>query len=449
MQLKRLLLIPVIALLPFLFVACNGSNATEEPRTNGAAGDTTTAGVQCDPDNGSITLPEGFCAAVVADDLGTARHLAVDADGDIYVKLRGGGIAALRDTTGDHRADIIEEFGGRAGTGMAIRDGYLYGSSNNSVFRWQLPADDQLVPESERQTVVSGFPEQGQHAAKAFTFDQAGSLYVDIGAPSNACQEQTRTQGSPGMEPCPQLETQAGIWRFPADELNQTYSPGARYATGLRHVVAMDWNAADDALYVVMHGRDQLHQLWPEHYTEQESAELPGEEVLRLTEGANAGWPYCYWDWQQNQKVLAPEYGGDGQEVGRCDQYLDPLLSYPGHWAPNDMLFYTADQFPAHYQSGAFIAFHGSWNRAPLPQKGYRVSFIPFEGGSPSGDFETFADGFAGVQPIPSPGAAEFRPMGLAVGPQGALYISDSKQGRIWRVVYRGNSDGSGNGDGS
>ncbi len=301
-----------------------------------------------------------------------------------------------------------------------------------------MPEGDRLVPEGEPQVVVNGFPNQGQHASKAFAINEGGELFVNVGAPSNSCQEQDRTTGSPGMDPCPLLEEHAGIWQFSAEETGQTFSADARYATGLRNIVALDWNATDNALYVVQHGRDQLYQNWPEFYTAEEGAEQPAEEFLRITEGANAGWPYCYYDWQLDQKVLAPEYGGDGQEVGRCDQFLDPLVAYPGHWAPNDLLFYAADQFPERYHSGAFIAFHGSWNRSPLPQEGYKVSFIPFEGGTPAGDYETFADGFAGAEPIPSSGAAEYRPMGLAVGPEGALYISDSQQGRIWRVVYVG-----------
>ncbi|HLR31743.1 MAG TPA: hypothetical protein VK074_04600, partial [Fodinibius sp.] len=130
--------------------------------------------------------------------------------------------------------------------------------------------------------------------------------------------------------------------------------------------------------------------------------------------------------------------GGDGQEVGRCAEYLDPVAAFPGHWAPNGLLFYKGEHFPERYRGGAFVAFHGSWNRAPLPQQGYKVSFVPFEDGNTAGDYETFADGFAGVEPIPNRGAAEYRPMGLAMGPDGALFISDSQEGRIWRVVYTG-----------
>ena len=428
----------------FLIIGCGNPGGGGEP----ANADAGAAEIVCAPDNGGITLPEGFCATLVADSLGPARHIAVAPNGDVYVKTRSeeGGIAALRDTTGDFRADVIERFSNMTEmgtgilweTGMAVHNGYLWASNKESIYRWPMPEGGALVPEGDPEIVVSGFPEQQSHASKSIAFDESGYLYVNVGAPSNACQEEQRTAGSPGQDPCPELERQAGIWRFPADSLGQTQQSGTRYATGLRNVVGLDWNAADGALYVMQHGRDQLNTLWPDLYTEEENAELPAEEMLRLTEGANAGWPYCYYDWQQNTKVLAPEYGGDGQEVGRCEQYLDPVVAFPGHWAPNALLFYTGEQFPERYRGGAFIAFHGSWNRAPLPQGGYTVAFVPFAGGTPAGNYETFADGFAGVEPIPSPGAAELRPMGLAIGPDGALFISDSKKGRIWRVVYTG-----------
>lgn len=443
----------MLALRPFCFLLFAGlvlagcGDATGDGDQTDA--ETQAADIVCAPDNGGLVLPEGFCATVVIDSIGPARHIAVAPNGDVYVKTRSerGGVAALRDTTGDFRADVVERFsemtpvspGPVWETGMAIRDGYIWASNKEAVYRWPMPDNGALVPEGDPEIVVSGFPDQGSHASKSIAFDGDGYLYVNVGAPSNACQQESRTPGSPGLDPCPELEQQAGIWRFPADSLGQTQADGTRYATGLRNIVGLDWNATDGALYVMQHGRDQLDYLWPDLYTAEQNAELPSEEMLRLTEGADAGWPYCYFDGQRNEKVLAPEYGGDGQEVGRCAGALDPVVAFPSHWAPNAMLFYTGRQFPARYRGGAFVAFHGSWNRGPLPQQGYKVSFVPFEGGAAAGEAETFADGFAGVEPIGGPGDAEFRPMGLALGPDGSLYVSDSKKGRVWRVVYAGN----------
>jgi glucose/arabinose dehydrogenase len=186
-----------------------------------------------------------------------------------------------------------------------------------------------------------------------------------------------------------------------------------------------------------MHNRDQLDTLWPGQFTAEQNAELPAEALLKVSQGANFGWPYCYLDSNAHKLLLNPEYGGDGSKVGRCAQFTQPLLGFPGHWAPNDLLFYGATQFPAKYRGGAFIAFHGSWNRAPLPQKGYNVTFVPFSGGKPSGDYEVFANGFAGKTPLARPNDAAARPDGLAVGPDGSLYVTDDIGGKIWRISYR------------
>jgi len=139
----------------------------------------------------------------------------------------------------------------------------------------------------------------------------------------------------------------------------------------------------------------------------------------------------------QGKKLLAPEYGGDAKKQGRCEGMDKPLIGFPGHWAPNALLFYTGNQFPEKYKNGAFIAFHGSWNRAPLKQKGYNVVFVPFKDGKPTGEWEIFADGFAGVEEIGTTREAQFRPCGLAQGPDGSLYISDSVKGRLWKITYK------------
>jgi glucose/arabinose dehydrogenase len=156
---------------------------------------------------------------------------------------------------------------------------------------------------------------------------------------------------------------------------------------------------------------------------------------MRVGQGDDFGWPYCYYDGQQRKKVLAPEYGGDGTQVGRCAQARAPLVAFPAHWAPMAVLFYTGRQFPARYREGAFVSFHGSWNRAPLPQQGYRVAFAPAPGGRFDGSHETFAGEF---DTRGGSGAAPRRPVGLAQGPDGSLYVTDDARGRIWKIVYTG-----------
>ncbi len=391
--------------------------------------------------NGGIELPEKFAAVVVAEKLGEgrARHLFIRENGDIYVNMRkltrdGFGNLALRDLNGDGSADIIRGFGTNKGTGMAIHNDYVYFSSATQVFRAKLDPK-KLTPMDEVDTMAT-IPYEGGHVSKPFTFDGKGNMYVNIGSKSNACQEELRTKGSPGIDPCIELETRAGVWKFSDSKTGQTVDDATRYATGIRNTVALDWNKATDQLYVVQHGRDDLHRFWPEHFTEDENVELPAEEFLRVNENDDFGWPYCYYNHKTGEKLLAPEYGGDGETIGRCEDAKTPLIGFPGHWGPNDLLFYTGDMYPEKYKNGAFIAFHGSWNRLNHFQDGFCVVFVPMKDGKPNGDWEIFADNFEGDRKVKSPGNAEFRPTGLAQGPDGSLYISDSQQGRIWRVIY-------------
>jgi glucose/arabinose dehydrogenase len=155
--------------------------------------------------------------------------------------------------------------------------------------------------------------------------------------------------------------------------------------------------------------------------------------MYALKEGDNAGWPYLYYDDVKHKKMQGPEYGGDGVKEADA-KYANPVAAYPGHLAPDGLLFYTGNQFPEKYKNGAFIAFHGSWNRAPEPQAGYFVVFQPFKNGKPDGKWEVFADGFAGPQK--DPGHADHRPCGLAQGADGSLYVSDDTKGTIYKITY-------------
>jgi glucose/arabinose dehydrogenase len=398
--------------------------------------------VPCAADNGGLTLPDGFCAVVVADDVARARHLVVAPNGDVLVATGpsrgqegGGGVVLLRDTDGDGVANERSQFGGGVGDDVEFRRGFLYYSTHGAVmrYRWQPGA---MEPEGPADTIVSGLPATRSHQAKSIAFGADGALYVNIGSPSNSCQIEDRSSGGSGKDPCDELETRAGIWRFDADQVGQTQADGERFATGLRNTVALTAHPETGALYGVVHGRDQLSANWPQLFNDDQSAEKPSEEFVLVESGDDFGWPYCYHDPELGHKVLAPEYGGDGSSVGRCADLKEPLVAFPAHWAPNGVMFYTGDQFPANYRGGAFIAFHGSWNRSPLPQGGYNVVFQPFDGAEPTGDWVVFADNFAGAEK--GPREAEHRPVGVAQGPDGSLYVSDDRAGRIYRILYTG-----------
>lgn len=384
-----------------------------------------------------LKLPAGFSATVVAPNVGSARHLAVTKQGDIYVKLQSTnndkqGIVMINPT-----GDVTKGFGDYGGTGMAIKNGYLYASSNTDVYRYKLDDNGNVIDPSNPEHIISNLKMGSEHESKSIALDNDGNIYVNVGAYSNSCQEQDRARGSMGMNPCPVLNDGAGIWMFKADKLNQTQTDGVHYATGLRNVVGLDWNTTTNTLFVMQHGRDQLHDIFPDMYTTEQSANLPAECMYELHKGDNAGWPYSYYDPFMKKIVQAPEYGGDGKKAPD-QKYLEPTMAFPAHMAPDGLLFYTGNMFPEKYKNGAFIAFHGSWNRAPEPQKGAFVAFVPFKDGKPSGNWEIFAEGFAGPAGYTSPGKAKHRPCGLAQGPDGALYVSDDQGGTIYKIVYKG-----------
>lgn len=419
----------VFITLSFLFVACNSDMTPEESKPMFATA----------PADDSLALPAGFDVVVVVDTLGRGRHLAVRENGDIYVHLRsktveGHSLVALRDTTGDGKADMIESFGEYPGTGIEIHKNHLYFATTSRIYRTAL--SDELVPAGPIDTIALLEGGEGGHSEKEFTFDNQGNMYVNVGSLSNACEEPLRTAASKGPDPCVELDKRAGIWKFNDSQTMQTQTKEMRFATGIRNAVAINWDPASGSLYAVSHGRDDLHRYWPDLFTEDQNVELPAEEFLQVSEGDDFGWPYCYYDPMEKQRFLNPEYGGDGKAVGRCSEAKMPLIGFPGHWGPNDIIFYQGDMFPEKYKHGAFIAFHGSWNRLGHNQAGFKVVFVPMENGQVTGDYEVFADGFIGADSIKAPGEALHRPCGLAEGPDGSIYILDSVKGRLWRIVH-------------
>jgi len=436
---------PVLLLVSSLGVALAAAAVHAQspaPRPRSAttpAAPRSAAGLVPAADEGGLKLPDGFHAVIVADELGPLRFLAVSPGGDLFVKTKDGGILALRDTNGDGRADVKQTFGSGGGTGIALHDGYLYHSTNSAVYRYRL-APGELVPKGEPETVISDLPLGRQHEAKSLAFGEDGQLYVEVGSPSNSYGgEHDRAKGAKGEDATEFLATHGGWWRFDPGRPNQKLSDGYHYSTGHRHMLSIAWNSTSHSFFVVQMGRDQLSTVDPEHYTDEDNAEKPSEDMFQLKEGANFGWPYTYYDPIQKARMVAPEYGGDNLKRAEAGKYPDPLIAFPGHWAPLQMAFYSGEQFPAKYRGGAFIAFHGSWNRAPKPQKGYNVTFVPFDDkGMPVGTYEVFASGFPGRDEFTVPKDARYRPTGLAFGPDGSMYVSDSEKGRVWRIFYTG-----------
>ncbi len=430
MQLSNPFKTLLFALVALAAMSIGNSLAPAQNQSNPAAESKSQA---CPNDDSGLQLPAGFCATVFADDIGHARHMVVAPSGVLYVNTwsgryygndtphAGGFLVALQDKSGAGKADVIERFGetvqsdGAGGTGIGLYKGSIYAESNDRIVRYLLPAGS-IVPSGSADTIVSGLPMGGDHPMHPFIINAEGLMYVDVASATNSCQLKNRTLKSPGADPCTELETRGGIWRYDANKTNQTFSTAERFATGIRNAEGFAIDSSGRVL-VTQHGRDQLHANWPDLYKPDEEATLPAEELLLLKAKGDYGWPECYYDPFVQKLVLAPEYGGDG-----------------------GMVRYDKKQFPARYRDGVFIAFHGSWNRAPYAQGGYNVVFQPLAGDHASGQCEIFADGFAGA--VKSPAKAAHRPSGLAVGPDGSLYVSDDIRGRIYRIVYHGGPAG-------
>lgn len=405
-------------------------------------------------ESAGLKLQRGFCATIFAESLPGVRSIAVAPNGELFAGLSRGarGVELLR----EHDGHVLRD---RFATGfnssqVALFDGYLYTESapviargqstaglTVAIVRYKLAAGE-LHAEGKPDTVIHSIPFQPTHVTRNFAITRDGVLYLNIGSATNSCQAQDRAPHVPGTNPCTELETRAGIWRFDARKMNQTPSAANHFARGIRNAVGIAIGP-DGKLWSTQHGRDQLgdwaRQLGITDTTAvlRYNAENPAEELLQINQGDDFGWPYCYYATEEHRLVLAPEYGGNGKTTGECAQKKEPVAVLPAHWAPNALFFYTGGKFPNRYKSGAFIAFHGSWNRAPEKQAGFNVVFQPLSNGKSSGNYEVFADDF-------SPGIATgartgpHRPTGLAESPDGALYVADDAGGRIYKIWYTG-----------
>src|SRR5579875_3365960 len=266
----------------------------------------------CDEGNGGITLSPGFCATVFADNIGHARHLVVAPNGVVYVNTwsgryyhfdkvpSGGFIVALKDSKGTGHADIIERFGpgiaqgGAGGTGIAFYDNAIYVEEKDKILRYPLEAGE-IVPKARPEIVLSGLPLTGDHPMHPFVIDPQAKLYVDLGSATNSCQVRNRMYESPGRKPCTELRTRAGTWVYDARKLDQKFSPEQRFVTGLRNGEGFAFDSSG-RLFATQHGRDQLSQNFPQFFNAKQGADLPAEELVVETRGADFGWPECYFD---------------------------------------------------------------------------------------------------------------------------------------------------------
>lgn len=395
-----------------------------------------------EPDD--LILPPGFHATVVAENLGDyTRHMAFLDASHMYVSTEpqtkdaaNQGVIALHLDARRH-ADTQKHFSTiHNGTAIAVYKGALYTSSPNTLYRIKL-SNKELAPSAKPEIVLDGIP-----ARAAIAFDGKGNLFVAVSGGGNVCASENttpRTAKSVGPMPCPFLETRGGVWRFDAAKMGQTWAQGEHYATGIRDTNALAWSKSAGALYVVNYGRDAAEKAYPEIVSAADGAHI-SDEMFKVVKGTDMGWPYTYYDSARNIRLAQPEYAGDGKTPVTDAKYAVPAVAFPAHVAPMDIAIYEATQFPAAYRGGAFVAFHGAGGNDPNGHDGgYNVMFVPLDKSGKAGTPQNFADGFAGPRREDRNGkTAHYRPVGVTVGPDGALYVAESQKGRIWRIAYTG-----------
>src|SRR5258708_2110853 len=243
----------------------------------------------CDADNASLTLPPGFCATVFADKVGAPRHMVVAPNGDLLVignsfqtsaeaggSRTGGSLMLLRDN-GSGKAGLVKRLKPGNGSGIALANGYLYTSSGTSIVRYKYATGDTILGNAD--TVLSGIA-QGGHSAYNFVVI-GGTIYMNVGSRTNACQpaDLDRKGKAPGVDPCAELDSRAGVWTFDANKLGQRPSDGVRFATGMRNSVSLTVDTRANTLWATMHGRDQLND-WG--VSDDYNAQNPGRQVNHI-----------------------------------------------------------------------------------------------------------------------------------------------------------------------
>jgi glucose/arabinose dehydrogenase len=370
----------------------------------------------------TLQLPPGFHINIFAEGLGYVRLMTFSPQGDLVAssssrELAGaqcsggtcvpndGRVFVLPDRDRDGVADRTVVFAEPLDRpqGLAYRDGVLYVGAYSQVVR--LPDRDGDLRADDVEVVVPNLPTGPSHWSRNIAFGPDGKLYVHAGSSCNVCEEAD--------------ERRAAITQYNADGTGERV-----FARGLRNAVGITFHPTTGELWATNNNRDLLDD------------NFPPEFVSIVRDGDHFGWPFCH------VGVPDPDFG----YLGDCSRTRAPTVFLPPHSAPLGLAFYTGQQFPAEYRGDLFVALHGSWNRS-VPQ-GYKVVRIPMAGGVP-GPVEDFISGWLPAQPdcnnLPADaerdavvcrGNAWGRPVGLAVGPDGAMYLSDDRAGLIYRITY-------------
>lgn len=341
------------------------------------------------------TAPAGFRVNVFAKDFTRPRFLMVAPNGDIFVADTGAGqIVVLRDpqhTGGAQQREVFAEKLNRP-FGIAFHGDYVYVGNTNEVVRFRY--DKQTSKRLGDPESVTQLPTGGGHWTRTVAFSPDGTkLFVSVGSSSNIGIEKDERRGA--------------VLVSDPDGKNSRI-----YAAGLRNAVGLGIEPATGTPWVTVNERDELGD------------DLPPDFFTSIKEGGFYGWPYSYIGDNVDPRVK-------GQRPDLVAKAIIPDVLLEAHVAPLQFVFYTGKEFPEQYRGGAFIAEHGSWNRAA--RHGYQVVFVGFKDGKAASDPVPFLTGFV---PDPNGKNVNGRPVGVAVAPDGSLLVSDDGASVIYRVSY-------------
>ena len=341
-----------------------------------------------------LKVPAGFKVNVFSKGLGNARMMAVADDATVYVtRMKEGKVTMLRDENADGVADKQKDTDLKDVHGITIHNGQMYLATVKELYRSKIQPDGSLV---KPEKIGGELPDGGQHPRRTIGFGPDGMLYISIGSTCNNCEESNPEH--------------ATMLRAEADGSKRSI-----FAKGLRNTIGFAWHPQTRELWGMDHGSDDRGD------------DLPPEELNRLIEGGDYGWPFCYGNKEVDPIANEPR---EGAKKERCASSVAPVLTYQAHSAPIGFIFYTGSQFPREFQGDAFAAMRGSWNRNPAT--GYKVVRIRFENGKPT-KFEDFLTGF-----LIENGQAHFgRIAGLATAKDGSLLVSEDTNGIIYRIAYQ------------
>ena len=357
------------------------------------------------PENTKPKAPEGFTVSKFADGFDNPRWTYIAPNGDFFVvesntRNSANKITLLRDQNNDGTFEVRETFLENLNQpfGMLVVGKSFYVANTDGLYKYPYTEGQTSLKDVEGTKIVD-LPAGGYNnhwTRNIITNDARNKIYISVGSASNV--------GEYGME---EEKRRANILEVNLDGTGEKI-----YASGLRNPVGMDWNPITGELWTAVNERDKLGD------------NLVPDYITSVKKGGFYGWPYSYYG-----QIEDPRMKGKADSL--VDKAIMPDVPVGSHTASLGFTFYTANQFPKKYKNGAFIGQHGSWNRSKF--SGYKVTFVPFSEGKPTGKQQDFLNGFIANE---SEGTVYGRPVGVTVTPNGALLVNDDTGNTIWKISY-------------